>query len=279
MDKKWRLLIGLVGFVICWACEKENPAPSQPHSKKTKERTYGLKIENHNQNANDHLGVQHYRVLDHLADENCIDTTEKTRYQEVEDYLLDTLDGQHSLTFTNAEKEYEDYLGDTAGDRQGLLDLDQAYFIDYLTTNAGLDTSVEEYYQDMKHLYDPFKDYDSLVSDLKNLETTIDNDSTLTRDETDILLGSMAVARNDLAYWQEVRNTSNHAWHTAFTEDLTSQEAEELMLQLSLSAGINFGLIYDCARGNNYTGKDRLSAALIQASFSVGPTIVDSGNF
>ena len=279
MDKKWRLLILLVGFIICWACEKENPVPIQPHSKKANERTYGLKIENHKQNALDHLGVQHYQVLDHLADENCIDTTEKTRYQEVEDYLLDTLDGQHSLTFTNAEKEYEDYLGDTAGDRQGLLDLDQAYFIDYLTTNAGLDTSVEEYYQDMKHLYDPFKDYDSLVSDLKNLETTIDNDSTLTQDETDILLGSMAVARNDLAYWQEVRNTSNHAWHTAFTEDLTSQEAEELMLQLSLSAGINFGLIYDRARGNNYTGKDRLSAALIQASFSVGPTIVDSGNF
>ncbi len=212
-NKRCFSLIGLLVLIVLipfTGCQKSEYGNVKPANHDQGSPVYANLVEQNAANSLNYLGTHHNQAHDYQADEDCIDSTESVRYDKVKTFMDDSLSGNHFLSFTETETEYEAFLGDTAGTRSGLIDLSTDYFPDYLKNNASLSSTVESYFEDLEDHYQQFSHYDSLVADIEGLESDVKSDSGLSDAQSDLLLGALAVARNDLAYWDDVRDDADH---------------------------------------------------------------------
>ena len=270
-------LVGMLAVIVSiTGCQKDRYDHVKPGDNHGKKGILATAVDYNNDNSLDYLGQEHNYSLDHLASTDCIDTTKAERYDKLKQHFDDSLEGDHFLSHQLTKDLHDKYLGDTVYDKTEFVTLSKTYFHNYLKDSTSVSRAVESYIGEMTELYENYSNYDTLIHDLESLEADVNQDNSLSSKATDLLLGALAIARNDVTYWHTVKNDSSHEWHDDFTAGMSSSEQTDLMLNLSLASAVNFSRIYDREKDNNYSDKNAFSAASLQAAYGIGPMVVDT---
>ena len=269
--------------VLLIGCQKSDQV--KPKSAKVEAENVAqthFSINNNASNPNDHLGHHLNYALDEIGGR--IDFPDSLfaseAHTEAELYLNDSLTGNHFLSYNDAKNHSQDFLEDTSANKQECANISQSYYFNYFDDHTSLSSTADNYLDDMEAYYDTAQTVSHLIDDLVSLESQVINDTTLTTKEFEMLTGLLAIARNSLDYWDNVKNTSSHAWHDAYTQNITINEQTELVYNLSLGNSCTYGLIFLDEYNNGFNIHNSHSAAVQQAVFhDVGPLTVAVGDW
>lgn len=228
------------------------------------------------------LGKQHNYALDEIAQRSDFpdSVSGQEAYNTNKGYLKDSLNGSHFLDYSNTKSHYKNMVTDTASDRQEYVALNTDYFVDYIQSNASFSSEVNPYLNDLKAHYSEFTSVADLQDELAALEDSVKEDSTLLEHEEEMLISLGAVARKSLAYWDDARSAGSHDWYSPFTEDLSSSEQEDFMLNLSIESTCIYAMVFIQTYDDGYIIDNAHSAALNQAATqSTGPVTVATTNW
>lgn len=267
----------LIASLMFGGCEKsdfgkENLSPKNQSSEGEGELAQKAYINN------SHLGKHHNFALEELASHHQFPDSISGNevYNTVKGYLQDSLSDNYSLTYSEIKNNYQNFIEDTAITKSALSSLERSYFTEYLIEETSFSSDANIYFSQLSDFYGNFQSVTSLKNDLDSLGTVAIKDNSLTHSEKEIITGLLAIAGESLNYWDNVLHKTGHPWHQPFTNNLSSSDEHDFMLNMSLFGACNYGIGFHETHENGYSVSNSHSAGVNQASVVPGPaTIAD----
>lgn len=268
-----RRILGLLILTTLLSCQKEQLL--RPDTVATG-REPQLSVNANPQNDLDYIGHHHTYALDHLAGKSHFpNSTSEEIYNAITEYVNDSLAGSATHSYSTVLGNYESFIADTADNKLSFSDLDVAYFFDYLQNHSTFSALTHRYFDSILYQYENFTQTPAFINNIQDLEAKIISDTTLSDIEQEMLKGSCSIARNDLSYWDEVRNDAGHPWHDTYVAGLSSQQQKTLMLNLSAASLVEFSMVHEDAWEAGENQDNRIRISFQQASFDPGIVPID----
>jgi len=283
-SKMWRLLLSafLIAFISI-SCQKESPesGESKSENKNSSQPNPKLSIQQKEESKNplNYVGQVHTYALDHLANQSHFPNSNKDQiYNSTKSYLKSALNTNHFYNQSKSQNNYNTQINNVASSKIGYANLNQSYFFNYFTSSSNLSPKANNYLNNLKTAYHQFNNYDNLKDNLKSIESNLAEDQSLSYKNRKLLLGMVAIARQDASYWYNVLTNKNHPWHNEYTKKLNESQQINLMFNLSASSAMVYGLTYLNEISDKVSHANSISAATLQASYSVGPVVIEDGD-
>ncbi len=282
-SKMWRLLSSalLVAFISI-SCQKDSPesGESKSDNKNSSQPNLELSVQkNGNKNPFNYVGQVHTYALDHLANQSHFPNSNKAQiYNTTKSYLKSALNNNHFYNHSKSQNNYNNQIKNAASSKIGYANLNHSYFFNYFTSSTNLSPKANNYLNNLKTAYNQFKNYDNLQANLKSIKGNITGDRKLSNKNRKLLLGMVAIAQQDASYWYKALGNKNHSWHNEYTKKLNESQQIDLMVNLSASSAMVYGITYLNEISNKVSHANSVSAAILQASYSVGPVVIEDGD-
>lgn len=272
---KVSIAVMALGTLLTTGCQKERGL-SPSNVSQNPETPASFQAQTSDDTSFNHLGNQWKHSQDHLAEVDGIDSSNAYAYDQLKDQLEDSLSGNHFPDLAETEEEFDDFVADELPSKQAFADTSLAYFTDYLEVNTNFSSEAGDWINELESHYASYSGHDELNSNIGELEDDLAADSSIGEAEKAALFGAFAIARHSLSYWYRAQNNTVHPWSSHFGDGINPNAEEALMLNLSFSSAITYGVVYHQALENDYAEEARHSAGTLQASYLPRPVIVDN---
>jgi hypothetical protein len=199
------------------SCEKEQANVKSPQRKAI--------IHVNTSNPYDSYGHDHNAIMDDIAaDLSFPSQSSSDIYDIAQAYALANRASTSLFSVGTFTGIYGDIFDDYADSKNDVVAMTVADVFDRAEPLCSLSTAGAYYFGQLEEKFNDAAEatisVSTFLSDLVSIESTISTDLALTTDEKNKLLVTFAIARNSVAYWDDVANDTEHPWNGAFTDGL-----------------------------------------------------------